>query len=218
MDRIKKLCSYLDKCVTFADVGCDHGYCTSYMLKNNLCSTAQISDISEKCLKKAETLLKDYCQSGRVVSVCCSGLEKIDSNTDQVLIAGMGGEEIVAILKNAFIPKSFVLQPMKNARTVREFLLKSGAGITCDEVFLSGGKFYFVIKGNCDGNGQAYCDLQLDYGLNLHSKDMQKYLLSELTKKRGYLDRPLSESSREEILLQIKKIEGILDSETLRNI
>ena len=69
------------------------------MLKNGLCKRAVISDISAKCLEKAEILLKNYIQSGAVKSVCCSGLEKIDESTDEVLIAGMGGDEIVEILK-----------------------------------------------------------------------------------------------------------------------
>ena len=48
MDRIKKLCTYLQPCNIFADVACDHGYCAEYMLKNGLCERAVISDISEK--------------------------------------------------------------------------------------------------------------------------------------------------------------------------
>ena len=32
--RIETLCSLLGKAKTFADVGCDHGFCSEYMLKN----------------------------------------------------------------------------------------------------------------------------------------------------------------------------------------
>ena len=35
--RIDTLCSLLTPVKVFADVGCDHGYCTEYMLKNELC-------------------------------------------------------------------------------------------------------------------------------------------------------------------------------------
>ena len=90
MDRIDKLCAYLTPCKTFADIGCDHGYCTQYMLKNNLCDSAVISDISEKCLSKAKNLLKDYIADGKCIPVCCSGLEQIENSVDLVLIAGMG--------------------------------------------------------------------------------------------------------------------------------
>ncbi|MDE6585892.1 MAG: class I SAM-dependent methyltransferase [Clostridia bacterium] len=213
MDRIKKLCSYLESCTTFADVGCDHGYCTEYMLKNNLCARAVISDISDKCLDKAKTLLKDYIQNGQVSSVCCFGLEDISKDTELVLIAGMGGEEIVSILKNSFIPRKFVFQPMKNCRAVREYLLSSGAEITADEVFESGGKFYFVLKGTREGNKTAYTDCQLDYGLNTDGADCQKFLKAELEKKLGYLQRELGGKARAEIELQVEKIRRLLKNE-----
>lgn len=195
MDRIKKLCSYLDKCTVFADVGCDHGYCTRFMLKNGLCERAIISDISEKCLKKAESLLSAYILSGKVKPVCCSGLEKIEG-ADAVLIAGMGGDEITEILKNSYIPENFVFQPMKNVRKVREFLLENCAEIILDEPFESFGKFYFVIKGKKNGKKIFYSEAQLEYGLNSASADSRKYLLSELNKKLLYLERPLNEQTR----------------------
>ena len=211
MDRINKLCTYLDKCATFADVGCDHGYCTQYMLKNGLCESAVISDISAKCLQKAEILLADYIKSGKVNSVCCNGLEGVSEETELVLIAGMGGEEIVSIFKNSFIPRKFVLQPMKNIRAVREYLLQNGAEIYVDEPFESGGKFYFVIKGKKCGNSSIYGGQQLEFGLNLAGKSTKKYIRSELTKKRAYLERDLKTEARLKIEEEIRFMEGVLN-------
>ena len=213
MDRILKLCSYLEKCETFADVGCDHGYCTQYMLSNSLCEKAVISDISAKCLEKAENLLDEYIKCGKCIPVCCSGLKKINSLTELVLIAGMGGEEIVSILKSAFIPEKFVLQPMRNVREVREFLLNCGAEITRDEVFFSGGKYYFVICGRKSGNKSTYTPAQLEYGKGDICGDLGGYLREEIEKKRGYLERNLSENSRAKIQKNIKFIEGVLKGE-----
>ena len=211
MDRIDKLCSYLDKCKTFADVGCDHGYCTRYMLKNGLCAVAVISDISAKCLQKAEVILADYIKGDAVKSVCCNGLEGVSEDTEQVLIAGMGGEEIISIFKNSFIPQNFVLQPMKNIRTVREYLLSSGAQITVDEPFESGGKFYFVIKGKRNGKSNKYSEGQLEYGLNLSCETTKKFIKSELTKKRAYLERDLKTETRLKIEEEIRFMEGVLN-------
>jgi len=190
MDRIKTLCSYLDKCETFADVGCDHGYCTLYMLKNGLCRTAVISDISAKCLEKAQKLLKDYISENRVTAVCCNGLEKIDPDTEEILIAGMGGDEIVAILKNSFLPEKFVFQPMKNVE--------------------SSGKFYTVIKGSRTGAAASYGEAELEYGLNLSLPSAQEFLKSELKKKLDYLERPLNAETRSEIEAQANLIRGVI--------
>ena len=214
MDRIDKLCSYLDKCTSFADVGCDHGYCTQYMLKNGLCKNAVISDISAKCLQKAEALLSDYIKNGKVKPVCCNGLDGISEDISQVLIAGMGGEEIVSIFKNSFIPRVFVLQPMKNIRTVREYLIFNGAEISVDEPFESGGKFYFVIKGKRCGNSSIYGGQQLEFGLNLSGETTKKYIETELTKKRAYLERDLKADTRLKIEEEIRFMEDVLKNES----
>lgn len=213
MDRIDKLCAYLEPCESFADIGCDHGYCTQYMLKNSLCKSAVIADISQKCLDKAVELLAAYISQGEVKAVCCDGLSKIEENTEQILIAGMGGEEIVNILKHSFIPQSFIFQPMKNVRLVREYLLSCGAQITTDEYFESGGKFYSVIKGKRAGQAEDYSEAMLEFGANLSCEGTRGYILQELNKKRGYLERNLSGEVRQDILRQIKFMEEVLSNE-----
>jgi len=213
MDRIKKLCAYLDKCQSFADVGCDHGYCTQYMLINNLCCTAVISDVSAECLQKAEKLLAPYISRGKCVSVCCNGLEKIDETTEQVLIAGMGGEELIQILSSAYIPRSFTFQPMKNVQKVREYLILNDAEIIVDEPFESGGKFYYVLKGKRSGAPANYSKAQLSYGKNLKGEVTKKYISSELAKKQLYLLRNVSESERQKIQTEINFMEGVLSGE-----
>lgn len=214
MDRIRKLCSYLKPCSTFADIGCDHGYCTNYMLENSLCEKAVVSDISEQCLEKAERLLQKFIKAGKCIPVCCNGLEKIDPNTELVLIAGMGGEEIVSILNSAFIPENFVLQPMKNIRAVREFLIEKNAEISCDDVFSSNGKFYFVICGKKRGNKSIYNAGQLEYGKGDIRGELGAYLRCEIAKKRSYLKRNLSEESRVSVLNKIKFMEKVMSGET----
>ena len=213
MERIKKLCTYLDKCKTFADVGCDHGYCTRYMLENNLCESAVISDISAKCLQKAESLLSGFMNSGRVTSVCCSGLDKIDRNTEQILIAGMGGIEIANILKTAYIPHSFVFQPMKNARLVREYLMQQGAEVTKDEVFFADGKYYFVIKGKKSGLPALYSKAELEFGKNLQGAETKAYIGVELQKKKNYLKNKMLKESRLNLEAEIAFMEGVLSGE-----
>ena len=44
--RIRTLCGELLSCKSFADVGCDHGYCTQYMLERELCGSAVFSEES----------------------------------------------------------------------------------------------------------------------------------------------------------------------------
>ena len=80
--RISAICSYLPKARVFADVGCDHGYCTEYMLKNGLCDRAYISDISKGSLQKAEKLLSRFIEEGVCIPVCADGLCGINEPCD----------------------------------------------------------------------------------------------------------------------------------------
>jgi tRNA A22 N-methylase len=239
MGRIEELCAYLSPCGTFADVGCDHGYCTQFMLQHNLCERAILSDISAKSLAKAERLLAPYVASGRVQAVVCFGLEKIPRDTNEVLIAGMGGEEILAILKRGFIPKRFVLQPMKNADLVRTFLLQNGCTIERDDLFFDG-KFYFAISGTSGnnepectatqsqkgsgqtttqiqkGSGQTYTPTQIKFGRDsLTNPLFQEYLAQEIAKKRTYLQAEMSGEHRSALMAELDYLKRVKAGEII---
>ena len=162
MGRIEELCALVDPCGSFADVGCDHGYCARHVLKSGKCGNVLITDISAKCLAKAEKLLAEYIEAGRCRAVCCDGLKGVPTDTEQVLIAGMGGEEIIKILSESFIPQKFILQPMKNADKLRKFLLDNGCKLTYDGIFKDE-KFYFVIKGERSGGWEKYTPAPVSY-------------------------------------------------------
>ena len=220
--RIDTLCSLLKKTDVFADVGCDHGYCSEYMLKNGLCEKAILSDISKGSLKKAETLLAEYIEEGRATSVLGDGFKGVPRSVGEVLIAGMGGCEIVKILSDesyGFLPKRFVFQPMLNADKLRRWLIENGGVITRDFTFFAEGKYYDVIVGERaeEGEKQSYTELEYEFGRdNLIErgedflcrvqklyKDVEKFLAVET----------LSLESREELLARKKRLQEVLGCE-----
>ncbi len=187
--RLQTLCGELLPCAVFADIGCDHGYMAQYVLENSLCERAYISDISPASLQKACVLLSEYMLSGKVKSFCCAGLEQIPHDAEQVLIAGMGGEEIIGILRDGFFPPRLVLQPMKNTDKVRSFLLENSYSVERDYTF-SDEKFYDVLCAVHGGKPRRYDRLSILFGYdNLHSpgEDFLKYLRMELQKCRDRL-------------------------------
>ena len=144
-DRLNWITEILPECETFADIGCDHGYVTEAMIKRGKCKKAIFSDVSERCLKKAETLLSSFVKSGVAVPIQSDGFENIEA-CDLALIAGMGGEEIIKILKSATnLPKNLCVQPMRNTDRVRKTLLETGYAIRYDETRKFSDKFYDLI-------------------------------------------------------------------------
>lgn len=219
--RIDTLCGLLTKAKLFADVGCDHGYCSEYMLKNGLCEQAILSDISKGSLEKAEKLLAPYIREGKAVSVLGDGFKGVPKAVDEVLIAGMGGSEILSILsdkKYGFIPKRFVLQPMHDAENLRRFLVENGAYIERDYTF-EDGRFYDVIVGgkNADGKGESYSQAELEFGRD-NLKEMPSAFVKRLEKLiknvKKYLQEPaLQAESREELERRLQRLQEVLSGE-----
>lgn len=211
--RIREICSNLPKIDVLADVGCDHGYCTKFALDNGLCERAYISDISAGSLKKAERLLAGEIAEGKCVPNLSDGMEGI-GDIGCVLIAGLGGEEIVRILSQRPLPPRFVLQPMRNSDKVRAFLLARGAKIERDYTFGDGAYFYDLITGAGTG-GDEYTDFELWFGREnlrrLPAAFCGKMTL-EREKLRERLKRKMSRASREELLRRLSVLEVVTDA------
>lgn len=220
--RIDTLCSLLKTCKTFADVGCDHGYCSEYMLQHGLCEKAILSDISKGSLAKAEKLLAPYIRRGKAVSVLGDGFFGVPKDTEQVLIAGMGGSEMVLILsdeKYGFMPKRFVFQPMHDGEKLRRYILKNGGYIERDFTF-EDGKFYDVICGRTlreNETPQQYTDAEFEFGAeNLQSFPLAfvKRTEKQLKNLDVYLKNPnLQTESREELMKRKEILQGVLRGE-----
>ena len=213
-ERVAHICSLLPRCEVFADVGCDHGYMAEYMLKNGLCTRAYVTDISAKSLHKAEILLKDYIDDGKCFPIVCDGLSALPEAPDLVLIAGLGGEEIVKILRESYLPANFCFQPMKNSEKLRRYLVACGAKISRDFMFSDGKKYYDVILGK--HGGDAYSEREFRYGrdnlkgnptfLNFVKEEIQK--TGERLGKTSKVTSRLTLSAR---LKELKEIENELE-------
>lgn len=195
--RLEKICMHLRAVPVLADVGCDHGYCAKYALENGLCERVYITDVSRESLRKAEALLAEEIAAGRCKSVCCDGLDGVPEQCDSVLIAGMGGEEIIHILRT--LPAHFVLQPMKNAEKVRRYLVERGAKILTDITFFAG-KYYHLIAGEGRG-GDTYSPLEFAFGrdnLKNPTADFAGYLQAEIQKLNSYSREKMNAEARAE--------------------
>ncbi|MBE7089885.1 MAG: SAM-dependent methyltransferase [Clostridiales bacterium] len=140
--RLEIIFSEIPSCRIFADVGCDHGYISKAMLDSGKCEMAIVSDVSAKCLSKAERLLRGYISNKKAQAIVSDGFDNLPPS-DVSLIAGMGGEEIISIIGKAItLPNTLVLQPMKNCDKLRRFLVDNGYRINKDFVFFAEEKYY----------------------------------------------------------------------------
>lgn len=211
-ERMKTVCSFLPSCRHFADVGCDHGYMAKYMLSHGLCARAYISDISVMSLQKAQLLLSEEIADGRCIPVVADGMKGLPKDIDCLLIAGLGGEQIVRILKEGYLPERFVLQPMKNTDKVRAYLREKDAKIDTDFTF-GAGYYYDLIAGQNSG-GNGYTEQDVLWGrdnLRFPNEPFFKKLRRERLNICCYLSRGgMSEESREALLKRRSAIDEVL--------
>lgn len=177
--RLLKLANNV-KAKRVIDIGSDHAKLPIYLLLENKIDEAIITDININPLIGAINNVKKNGLMQKSKFVLHSGLDFCitDANTD-IIIAGMGGIEIVQILKNLKNPyQQLILQANNNIEILRSFLQENNYKITIDEI-VKDVKFYNYIVVNHDG--RVYTDDEIILGRG-QSIDYKNYLEYEIDK------------------------------------
>ena len=96
--KIATLINIDDKVV---DIGCDHGYLSIYLAKNKICNKIIASDINENALNNAIGNIEKERLNNKIKVIISDGLQNIDKDIDTAVIAGMGTNTILNIIKNS---------------------------------------------------------------------------------------------------------------------
>lgn len=133
-----------------ADVGCDHGFVSIYLVKNGVCPHVYAADVRPGPLERATAHIKESGLSAYITPVLSDGLQKVPDDADVMIAAGMGGKLTIKILSDA--PQKtehlscVVLEPQSEVWLVRRWLLENGFAIADEDMVWEDGKFYPVIK------------------------------------------------------------------------
>lgn len=182
--RLSEIAGFVSPCKTVMDIGSDHGLLPCYLLQNGVAKNVIITDISQKSLNKAKELIKSNNLTESAVFYCTDGFKGVALLPQTVIIAGMGGMEIIQILKD--LPQcveNIVLQPMRNTLKLRQYLIENDFCIIADKKVCSCGKFYDIIK-TCKGK-DSLTEEEIYFGrtnLENKSKVFFDYLIKEKEK------------------------------------
>lgn len=210
--RINELIKCVKGVNTVADIGCDHGYIPYVLLKTKVCKKAVLIDVSIKSLNKAKKLFAKNGLSDFADFRNGSGLSVLkEDEADFAVIAGMGGAEIINILKddNKGI-KRFLLQPMRNVLELREFLIKNGFEIEKDFIIFDKKSFYDIIT--VSKGRDVLNELELNFGkdnLNNKSAAFIKFLNYKKNQSEKLLDGLNNEKRKEELKHYLSLIDRV---------
>ena len=131
-----------------ADVGCDHGYLSIYLLKNGIAQRVIASDINEQPLLSAVNNAAKYGVRDRITFCLSDGVKDIPRDFDCMICAGMGADTMISILEAAPWLKSsayiLILQCQSKTPTLRRYLSEQGWSIE-EEAVLRDGRFLYTV-------------------------------------------------------------------------
>ena len=156
-----------------ADVGTDHGYIPVWLLQNGFSSLIFATDINAAPLERARLCAEENQLADKINFCLCDGLAAVDSaKIDTVIIAGMGGETIAAILEAApwAHEKYLILQPMTKSERLRRWLFENGYRVISEHL-IEDGAIYELLTAT-GGTDELYSEAEFLTGhLNLIRSD-----------------------------------------------
>lgn len=140
-----------------ADIGTDHARLPVWLVERGICPRAIAVDLREGPLRAAE---RTICKAGLEAHIevrLGDGLTPVRADeADDIVIAGMGGETIAAILAAADWVRNgqynWVLQPMSRPEELRRWLMTNGFTIACERIVQDGTRMYTVMQACYNGS------------------------------------------------------------------
>lgn len=147
--RLKTVLSLIPQGSILLDIGTDHCKLPAEGLLSGRLSAAFAADINQGPLDAAAKQLAAAGLGGRIPLFLSDGLKQIPrevlQQTTAVAVAGMGGELMEQILRNAPLqPPLWVLQPMSAIYELMDFLAAAGYAVRDAALAQDGDKFYRV--------------------------------------------------------------------------
>lgn len=128
-NRLKQIGDLVEANSFCLDVGCDHALLDIYLVKKNKNIKAIASDVKEGPLKNALENIKKEKLEDKIELRLGNGLDTYSDDINTVIISGMGGRNIIGILKNNLkITKkidTFIISPNNYQEDVKRFLTKN---------------------------------------------------------------------------------------------
>lgn len=149
-NRLEKVASLVSENDYILDVGCDHAFLDIYLLETKKKVHAIASDIKEGPLSHARENIRKYQLQDKIKVKLGNGIEPIEDEVNTIVISGMGGRNIVGILKykTHLLKKveKLILSPNNDTEIVRKEICKLGYYIEEEILVLEKGFFYPVLR------------------------------------------------------------------------
>ena len=143
-------CAFVAPGERVADVGCDHGYLSIYLLKNGIARAVYASDVAEGPLQSALRNAVKFGVKEKISFYLSDGVKNVPRDFDTLICAGMGADTMISILEAAPWLQSgsyrLILQCQSKRELLRKYLSDNGWHIREEQVLRDGRFLYTVME------------------------------------------------------------------------
>lgn len=224
--RLQAITSKIPFTGALADVGTDHGYLPVWLLQSGFAGRVFASDIGSGPLESARRSAEAQGLSEKIIFLHCDGLSGFEADSvSTVVIAGMGGETIAAILEAApwTRDKLLILQPMTKSDRLRAWLFESGYIVESEDL-VDDGAIYEILTatGGADSPYLPGETLTGHFSL-ISSHPLFPARLAELIERKRHALEGLARAARAEDTAHVaglkEELDGLLNiQQSLHNI
>lgn len=147
-DRLLACAGFVSRGSRVADIGCDHGYLSIYLLTQGIARSCIASDVREGPLQSAQRNARKFGVANKIEFYLSDGVEILPRDFDCMVCAGMGADTMIHILESAPWLKdekyTLILQCQSKTPMLRRYLSENGWRIY-EEAVLRDGRFLYTI-------------------------------------------------------------------------
>ncbi len=149
--RLQRIADYVTVGKRTADIGCDHGWVSIYLVKNKISPSVIAMDVREGPLNRAEKHVQEYHLEDKIETRISDGMAALKpGEVESVVIAGLGGPLMIRILEEGDLVaaelEEMILSPQSELEKVRRFLASKGWKTVREEMVFDEGKYYTIMK------------------------------------------------------------------------
>lgn len=149
--RMQRVADMVTDSRAVADIGCDHGYVSIYLVESGRTGHAYAMDVRKGPLSKAVEHVKQKNLEEQIECRLSDGLERLaPGEADTLILAGMGGLLMIDILKRGSSHRRgdeiLILQPQSDIAAVRRYIYEIGYRIQTEDMLVEDGKYYTILR------------------------------------------------------------------------
>lgn len=209
--RLEAIIDIIGETNSLIDVGADHGYVLTELLKRKKCFNLCGVENKKGPFETLKNNVKNYEQN--IKCVLSDGLKNIDEIYETIVIAGLGfstiQEIILADLNKIKKSKYLVIDSHNHLESLRIFMNEHNFKIVDEKIIFEKNIYYAIIK--YENNKEKLNSVAMKYGpILLKNKD--ELFIQFLNHKRDQFEEILKNNLSKDKLKLIKKEIKIIDS------